>query len=170
MPDAPLTFAVKGLDEIFSRWDSSWVRNQARITMGRVVKQVRSIAAKYPRQNPDSTYRRTLTLGRSISEKVEVGAFGVRGRVGTAIPYAKVVNDGHGVIAPRNAKVLSWVATKSGIVGGRRYKAGDRVFARMVRAWEGWHNFDKAFEQGKAILLHEVVSLRLIVTRHFNQE
>lgn len=163
MPDPPFQFTVKGLDEVFSRWDSSWVRNHAMQTMSRVVKQVQSIAAKYPPQAPNSTYKRTKTLGRNISSKTETGATSIKGIVGTAIPYAKVVNDGHGVIIPRNAKMLSWVAT-----GGP--SSGRRIFARFVRAWEGWHNFDKAFTQGKVIFLQELAALKIIVTRHFNRE
>lgn len=159
MPNEPLEITWINLDRLWREWNlgSQWARASVRQTMGRVVSQVRKIAATYPRQNPRSTYRRTGALGRSITGVTTAIPGGVRGEVGTKMPYANIVNSGHGVIVPRRAKILSWVGRK-----------GVRIFAMRVGPWEGWHNFDKAIEQGRAIFLHELKSLEIAVARRFN--
>lgn len=162
MPD-PVEFTWLNLDRLWREWNagSAWVKAEARRSMARTVTQVRKIAATYPRQNPRSTYRRTKTLGRSITGVTTLIPGGVEGKVGTKIPYARVVNDGHGVILPRRARALSWVAMRGKF-------AGRRIFARRVGPWAGWHNFDRAVEQGRAIFLHELKSLELSIARRFN--
>ncbi len=136
---------------------------------------IRSKAAKYPPQNPASTYRRTGTLGRSIT----VGRPHVRGRrayiqVGTNVPYAPYVEFGTGIYGPRKqvirpvrARALAWQVSGSAIgkLKGRRallvamgvkrrkgrtvrHRPMDQymVFARYVRGFPGWHFMQKAFE------------------------
>lgn len=139
-----------------------------------VGRYVRAKAAKYPQQNPASTYKRTGTLGRSIT----VGKPYVRGRrayveVGTNIPYAPYVEYGTGIYGPKKrlirpvqAKALAWRVTgdpieragqlpriliASGVTRRRRrtvrYRPRDvyLVFARYVRGFPGWHFMRNAF-------------------------
>ena len=135
---------------------------------------IRAKAAKYPPQNPASTYRRTGTLGRSIA----VGRPYVKGRrayveVGTNVPYAPYVEFGTGLYGPRKrvirpvrARVLAWRVTGAAIgkwqgrallvaMGVKRRKGRTvrhrpmdqyMVFARYVRGFPGWHFMQKAFE------------------------
>ena len=134
---------------------------------------VQSRAAKYPKQNPKSTYRRTGTLGRSIAvSPVKQVAGGYRVEVGTNIPYAEAVEVGTGIfgpkgqpITPKNGKVLAWLATrgrmqKAGVSGGTMIASGLGkskgklkhnpkydlfAFAPSVKGFPGWHFMEKAF-------------------------
>lgn len=135
---------------------------------------VQSRAAKYPKQNPKSTYRRTGTLGRSIAvSPVSEVSGGYRVEVGTNIPYAEAVEKGTGIygpqgqpITPKNAKALAWLATRgrmqrAGLSGGVLVASGVRkskgklrhdrnkdsmvIFAGSVKGFPGWHFMEKAF-------------------------
>jgi len=169
MPDNT-GFEWLNLERVWREWNagSAWAKAAMRQAMARTVAQARAIAQQYPRQNPRSTYRRTRTLGRSITGVTTNIPGGVMGVVGTKIPYANIVNAGHGVILPKRGKVLSWVTMRAIGRGKKKVGIGTRIFARRVGPWEGWHNFDKAIEQGKAILFHELKTLEIAVARRFN--
>lgn len=109
----------------------TYVRDETRAALYDMGRYVQSRAAKYPKQNPKSTYRRTGTLGRSIAVgHVEQIPGGYKVEVGTNIPYALAVEQGTGVygpkgqpITPKTAKALAWLATRSkmqkaGLSGG----------------------------------------------------
>ncbi len=134
---------------------------------------VRSAAARYPQQNPKTTYRRTGTLGRSIAVGEVQGTTTLRVEVGTNLHYAPYVEYGTGVygpkgqpIRPRRAKALAWRATggalqRAGLSGSLLIAAGLKlrkgkprrspkhdiylIFARAVRGFPGWHFMEKAF-------------------------
>ena len=130
-------------------------------------KYVQAMAAKYPKQSPNTTYTRTGTLGRTIAVgKVQHGGGTYRIQVGTNVPYAPHVEYGTGIygksgqpITPKNGKFLSWIATrgrleKAGqvghlmIAGGMVRRKGKlraspkhdtmRVFVRSVKGMKGW--------------------------------
>lgn len=109
---------------------------------------VRAKAAKYPTQNPDSTYRRTGTLGRSIAvSDVQSSGKGLYVDVGTNKHYARYVNDGTGIygpkhqkIVPKTAKALAWRAQAgrlSGVRGGKKGPGALNVGMSLVAAGIG---------------------------------
>jgi HK97 gp10 family phage protein len=131
---------------------------------------VRSKAAKYPPKPAGSSYRRTGSLGRSITVgKVTESTGYASVEVGTNIHYAKYVEYGTGIygpketpIVPKNAKVLAWrsMGKQAGAgalliasgVGMRKGKAGHRKakdvymnFAYSVKGMKPWHYMEKAF-------------------------
>ena len=135
---------------------------------------IRAKAAKYPKQNPASTYRRTGTLGRSIA----VGRPYVKGRrayveVGTDVPYAPYVEYGTGLYGPRkrliqpaNAQVLAWRITNPVVLGAlKKAGKGERtmVFARYVRGFPGWHFMQKAFEAEDSRRYFQARAQRMLV-------
>lgn len=80
----------------------------------------------------------TGTLARSIVVELTTSGGIMAVRVGSRLPYALYVHEGHGVIRPVRARVLRWPATGGG--SPRRYKGGKTaryVFARQVRAVAG---------------------------------
>lgn len=54
-------------------------------------------------------------------------------RIGSRLPYARLHHDGHGMIIPHRAKMLSWQA-----------KNGRQVFARRVGPVRGTHFLTRA--------------------------
>jgi len=132
---------------------------------------IRAKAAKYPPKASSWSYKRTGTLGRSITyTKPEK-----RGRawvieVGTNLHYARYVEWGTGIYGPRrqpivpvNAKALAFMVT--GLAGARRGQlvaTGIRrskgkikpnpkknvymIFAKSVKGFKGWHFMEKAFK------------------------
>jgi Bacteriophage HK97-gp10, putative tail-component len=77
--------------------------------------------------------------GSLTSELITVsGAPAVR--VGSNLPYAIYVHEGHGPIVPVRAKILRWPAINNSGAGRRRYRGGETagyVFAHRVRAVAG---------------------------------
>lgn len=131
---------------------------------------VRSKAAKYPPKTNSASYRRTGSLGRSITmSKIEELAGQALIWVGTNLHYAKAVEYGTGIwgkyqrrITPKNAKALAWrsmgkatgpgsllIATGMGRRKGRltHRKARDVYmnFAMSTRGMKGWHYMRSAF-------------------------
>lgn len=98
-----ITLEVEGLDEAQAAAERVGkalpeVLHQA---MTRAVRYVQGEVPEYPPEPPGSRYRRTATLGRSLTGMagtaegalagVETVAGGVRGFVGSAVPYAPEV-------------------------------------------------------------------------------
>lgn len=59
--------------------------------MNRIGARLRTLMAKYPPPPPNSTYRRTMKLGRSWTHEVEAGLFSITTIVGNNTPYAPAV-------------------------------------------------------------------------------
>ncbi|GAB4514033.1 MAG: hypothetical protein Kow0047_25750 [Anaerolineae bacterium] len=151
------------------------IRSEIEACLKDSARYVRSKAAKYPPQNPQSTYRRTGTLSRSMA----ISRPRFEGRrayieVGTNVPYARYVEFGTGIYGPKKqpirpvrARALAWHVTgsrigragnlprlliASGVTRRRgrtaRYRPRDiyLVFARSVRGFPGWHFMQRAFE------------------------
>lgn len=93
---------------------------------------IRAKAAKYPTQNPNTTYRRTGTLGRSIAvSEVQSSGQGLFVEVGTNKHYAPYVEYGTGIygpkgreIVPKTAKALAWRALAARMYGVKGGKIG----------------------------------------------
>lgn len=132
---------------------------------------VRAKAAKYPPKASSASYKRTGSLGRSITvgEIKETPGYAAV-EVGTNLHYARYVEEGTGIygpkgvkIVPKTAKVLAWrsmgkptgpasvlIATGLGRRKGKlsRRKAKDTYmnFAASVKGMKPWHYMQKAFE------------------------
>ena len=89
MPE-PVVVTVEGLDELLKRFGTSnkIVNAEIHKAMQKAVYHLQSKVAVYPPPPPMSTYRRTGTLGRSITSEVKGVGEGIQGVVGTNIPYA----------------------------------------------------------------------------------
>jgi len=85
---------VQGLEALLRRFGASnkIVAQAIERAMKKATLHLQARIAVYPPPPPTSTYRRTGTLGRSITSEVKgVGTDEVWGIVGTAIPYAPAV-------------------------------------------------------------------------------
>jgi hypothetical protein len=150
------------------------VNEERRKALTDAARYVRAKAAKYPPKPSSSTYRRTGTLGRSITiSTIHQVGHTVWAEVGTNLHYAPYVEYGTGIygprgvpITPKTAKVLAWRATagalqRAGRPGHlliamdltrrkgklRRSQRHDiyLIFARSVKGFPGWHFMEKAF-------------------------
>jgi len=101
MPDESVIITVEGLDELLKRFGTSnkVVNAEIKKAMTKAVYFLQSKVAVYPAPPPMSTYRRTGTLGRSITSEIKGVGGEIRGIIGTAIPYAPYV------IGPKQAAV-----------------------------------------------------------------
>jgi len=85
------TVELKGLDDVLKRLDEKKILDAAEAGMKRGVLYVHSTVPPYPPAPPNSTYRRTGTLGREITTKTERSAGNILGIIGAAAPYAPLV-------------------------------------------------------------------------------
>ena len=74
------------------------LKEEMRGTMNQALLHVQGSIPAYPPQNPNSTYARTLTLGRTIGlsgkpdvKTIKTSSKGVEGRIGTRLYYAPFV-------------------------------------------------------------------------------
>ena len=90
MPE-PVIITVEGLDALIRRMDEAptLVRRLAGDAIEKSVHVIHREVAKYPPPPPGSTYRRTGTLGRSFTTRVNRRKF--FGEVGTRLEYAGYV-------------------------------------------------------------------------------
>lgn len=132
---------------------------------------IRAKAAKYPPKASSWSYKRTGTLGRSITyTKPEKRGRAWRVEVGTNLHYARYVEWGVGIYGPRRrpivpvrAKALAFPVTGSAgakrgvlIARGLKQRKGKLVpsaaknvymiFAKSVKGFKGWHYMEKAFK------------------------
>lgn len=132
---------------------------------------IRAKAAKYPPKSNSSSYRRTGTLGRSITVgKVQESTGYSYVEVGTNLHYARYVEEGTGIYGPKNAKIvpktakaLAWrsMGKRTGpgallIASGMKRRKGKFAankakdvymnFAMSVKGMKPWHYMQKAFE------------------------
>ena len=82
---------IEGLEQLFRRLNTVQAQNVLRAPMNRAVLRIQADMQKYPAQRPNSSYRRTGTLGRSWTSTVDNLGDGIRGRVGNRVKYAPFV-------------------------------------------------------------------------------
>ena len=93
MSEPNVTITVEGLDALLKKFGTAnkVVNAEIKKAMTKAVYFLQSKVAVYPPPPPTSTYRRTGTLGRSITSEVKGIGGEIHGIVGTAIPYAPYV-------------------------------------------------------------------------------
>jgi len=93
MPESVVTVEIHGLNELVARMSKSpaLVRRLAGDAIEKSVHLIHGGVAQYPPPPPDSTYRRTGTLGRRWTTKTDREK--LEGRVGNATTYAPYVQD-----------------------------------------------------------------------------
>lgn len=85
---------VKGLDELVKRFgDTKLVRRELVTALDKSAKEVQYSVTQYPPPPPGSRYRRTGTLGRSITTKVD--GTRLEAMIGSRLYYAPDVLDDH---------------------------------------------------------------------------
>jgi hypothetical protein len=147
------------------------IRGEMEAAIRDVGRFVRAQAAIYPPKADSASYRRTGTLGRSITvSKPAWSGKSVQVEVGTNLHYARYVEEGTGIygpnkrkITPKTAKALAWrsmgkqagpaakliamgIGKRKGKIGHK--KGGDAYmnFAMSVKGMPGWHYMEKAFK------------------------
>ena len=90
---AEVTIEIPELDALLRKFGASnrIVQSAVKGAIQKSVYHLQSKVATYPPPPPMSTYRRTGTLGRSWTTKIEGSGREIRGIVGNAIPYAPFV-------------------------------------------------------------------------------
>jgi hypothetical protein len=96
---ASVTVRLDGLDDVLKKLDSERMRAAAERGMRKGVTHVHQTVPPYPAPPPNSSYRRTGLLGRSITTKTERSAGNILGIIGSNVDYAPVVI-GEGTQAP----------------------------------------------------------------------
>lgn len=88
-----ITVTIEGLDRLLKQFNKApkLVGKALERAMQKAVHHLHGKVAVYPPPPPSSTYRRTGTLGRSITTEVKGVGKDMLGIVGTAIPYATYV-------------------------------------------------------------------------------
>lgn len=86
-----ITIRITGIDDVINRLDHAAGNEALRRAMERSVERLRNRMADYPPQRSGSSYRRTGTLGRRWTTRVEALSAGVRGRVGNNTSYGPFV-------------------------------------------------------------------------------
>lgn len=147
------------------------VRQEMVAALTDIGRYVRAKAAKYPEKGDSTTYRRTGTLGRSITvSEVQQAGRTATVYVGTNLHYAKHVEYGTGIygrsgqrIRPKNGRALAWrstggaagpasvliaagIARRKGKIGRAKARNVYLNFAASVRGMRGWHYMQRAFE------------------------
>lgn len=86
-----ITITITGIDDVIRRLDQAAGNEALRRAMARSVERLRNRMADYPPQRTGSSYRRTGTLGRRWTTRIEALSTGVRGRVGNNTRYGPFV-------------------------------------------------------------------------------
>ena len=86
-----VTIQIKGIDELIRKLGRAEGMKHLRAPMQRAVYRLQARMAQYPAQRPNSSYRRTGTLGRKWTSKIEQGNGIIRGKVGNNASYAPLV-------------------------------------------------------------------------------
>ena len=86
-----VTIQIKGIDELIRKLGRAEGMKHLRAPMQRAVYRLQARMAQYPAQRPNSTYRRTGTLGRKWTSKIEQSSTSITGRVGNNTSYAPLV-------------------------------------------------------------------------------
>lgn len=86
-----MSIKIEGIEELFRKLDQATAVQTLVPPMQRAVLRLQSRMANYPPAPPRSRYRRTGTLGRRWTTRVEPGAESVTGRVGNNTVYGPLV-------------------------------------------------------------------------------
>lgn len=86
-----VTIQIDGIDKIVRKLGKVEGVSKLRPAMQRAVYRLQARMAQYPAVPPNSTYKRTGTLGRKWTNKVEVASGIIRGKVGNNTEYAPLV-------------------------------------------------------------------------------
>ena len=86
-----VTIQIKGVDELIRKLGKVEGTKHLRQPMQRAVYRLQARMAQYPAQRTNSSYRRTGTLGRKWTSKIEQGNGIIRGKVGNNTEYAPLV-------------------------------------------------------------------------------
>ena len=86
-----VTIQIKGIDELIRKLGRAEGMKHLRAPMQRAVYRLQARMAQYPAQRPNSSYRRTGTLGRKWTSKIEQSNGIIRGKVGNNASYAPLV-------------------------------------------------------------------------------
>ena len=86
-----VTIQIKGIDELIRKLGRAEGMKHLRAPMQRAVYRLQARMAQYPAQRTNSSYRRTGTLGRKWTSKIEQGNGIIRGKVGNNTEYAPLV-------------------------------------------------------------------------------
>lgn len=88
---AAVSIHINGIDEAIQALGVAETIGVLRPPMQRAVHRIQAAMAEYPPQRPDSTYRRTGTLGRRWTTRVTENAGGIVGKVGNNTAYGPFV-------------------------------------------------------------------------------
>lgn len=82
---------VEGLEQLFRRLNTVKAQKVLRAPMNRAALRIQADMQRYPAQRPNSSYRRTGTLGRSWTSTIDNLGDGIRVRIGNRVRYAPFV-------------------------------------------------------------------------------
>jgi len=86
-----VSIQIKGIDTLIQKLGKVEGTKHLRQPMQRAVYRLQGRMAQYPAQRTNSSYRRTGTLGRKWTSKIEQGNGIIRGKVGNNTEYAPLV-------------------------------------------------------------------------------
>lgn len=86
-----VTITITGVDQLTKKLGKVEGLRILEAPMQRAVYRLQARMAQYPAQRPNSTYRRTGTLGRRWTAKIERSANELRGKIGNNTVYAPLV-------------------------------------------------------------------------------
>ncbi len=86
-----VSIQIKGVDELIRKLGKVEGTKHLRPPMQRAVYRLQARMAQYPAQRTNSSYRRTGTLGRKWTSKIEQGNGSITGKVGNNASYAPLV-------------------------------------------------------------------------------
>ena len=86
-----VSIQIKGIDELIRKLGKVEGTKHLRQPMQRAVYRLQARMAQYPAQRTNSSYRRTGTLGRKWTSKIEQGNGSITGKVGNNASYAPLV-------------------------------------------------------------------------------
>lgn len=86
-----VSIQIKGIDALVQKLGKVEGTKHLRPPMQRSVYRLQARMAQYPAQRTNSSYRRTGTLGRKWTSKIEQGNGIIRGKVGNNASYAPLV-------------------------------------------------------------------------------
>ena len=86
-----VSIQIKGIDALIQKLGKVEGTKHLRQPMQRAVYRLQARMAQYPAQRTNSSYRRTGTLGRKWTSKIEQGNGSITGKVGNNASYAPLV-------------------------------------------------------------------------------
>lgn len=86
-----ISIKIEGIDKLIAKLGKAQGLNHLRPAMQRSVYRLQARMAQYPAQRPNSRYRRTGTLGRKWTSKIDQSSNELQGKVGNNTYYAPLV-------------------------------------------------------------------------------